>query len=178
MLISSYEQIRDDINDVCYYGEDIHSSRQVALWLKDATVGSFIIMRHEFHRCPFIPSKLKVNGKYIGPVYVIGVVTKKVKPGSAEERSIQDNQMSEFNRDYHNIHSFCKVEWQRMGMKDTLDDSTKKYMNAVCQPTINRMCQDLSKEYKSGATGEAEEKSMGANASICAIVNFSKSIFV
>ena len=63
-------------------------------------------------------------------------------------------------------------------MKDSFDDSTKKYINAVCQPTINHMCQDLSKEYKSGATGEAEEKSMGANASICAIVNFSKSIFV
>jgi len=163
---SSYEQIRDDINDECYYGEGIHSARQVALWLKDATVGSFIIMRHEFPRCPFIPSKLKVNGKYIGPVYVIGVVTKKVKPGSAEERNIQDTQMSEFNKDFHNIHSFCKVKWQRMGMKDTLDDSTKKYINAVCQPTINRMCQDLRKEYKSGATGEAVKRNLWENASI------------
>ena len=54
---SSYEQIRYDINDECYYGEGIHSARQVALWLKDATVGSFIIMRHEFQSSPLLTGK-------------------------------------------------------------------------------------------------------------------------
>ena len=160
----SYAQIREALLDD--WGED-RAACQVAMWLKDAVVGSFVIMRHEFPKCPFIPSKMKdSNGKYIGKVYVIGVITKKILPGSAEEKTAQDNQMSEFDRNRHNIRSFCRVEWNRMGMKDSLDESTKKYINAVCQPTINRMCQDLSKEYKSGATGESVKRNLWENASI------------
>lgn len=49
--------------------------RQVAMWLKNATVGSFVVMRHEYPNCQYCPKRLKdENGKYIGPVYVIGVV--------------------------------------------------------------------------------------------------------
>ena len=162
----TYEQIRDAINDTTYYGEDIRSACQVAMWLKDATVGSFIIMRHEFPTDPFCPANLEKNGKYIGPVYVIGVITKKIMPGSTEERDIQLNRLSEFNRHSTRIHSFCLVEWRRMGIKATLKEETKKFINAVCQPTINRMCQDSNKVYKSGATGESIRRNLWENATM------------
>ena len=53
-----------------------------------------------------------------------------------------------------------------MGIKATLEEETKKFINAVCQPTINRMCQDPNKVYKSGATGEAIRRNLWENATI------------
>ena len=53
-----------------------------------------------------------------------------------------------------------------MGVKDNLAATTKKYINAVCQPTINRMCQDPHKIYKSGATGESVRQNLWENATI------------
>ena len=150
---SAYEEIRDAINEETYDGQGMRSSCQVAMWLTDATVGSFVVMRHEFPECPFTPSRLKPNGKYIGPVFVIGVVTQKILPGSAHEKRIKKKQMGEYKR--HNTHTFSLVDWKWMGMKATLQEETKRYINSVCQPTINRMCQDPRKEYKCAATGEA-----------------------
>ncbi|KAL9182966.1 hypothetical protein ACHAXT_004245 [Thalassiosira profunda] len=149
---STYEDIRDAINKATYDGQGMRSSCQVALWLKDATVGSFVVMRHEFPECPFTPSRLKPNGKYIGPVFVIGVITQKILPGSTHEKRIKNKHMGEYKR--HNTHTFSLVDWRWMGTKATLQEETKRYINSVCQPTINRMCQDPRKEYKCAATGE------------------------
>eukprot|EP00985_Skeletonema_marinoi_P012072 scaffold5759_cov93-Skeletonema_marinoi.AAC.1 len=41
------------------------AARQVAMWLKRATVGSFVVMRHEYERCRFCPKWLKnESGEY------------------------------------------------------------------------------------------------------------------
>ncbi|KAL7549166.1 hypothetical protein ACHAWF_012441 [Thalassiosira exigua] len=162
----SYEKIRDAINKDSYDGEEIRSASQVALWLKHATVGSFVLMRHEFPKCPLMPSRLKNNGEYIGPVYVIGVITKKVLPGSAEERKIKDEWMGEFDGSYYNTHTFCLVDWRWMGTKSELDDATRCYMNVVCQPTLARICDDPKKIYKSGASAESIRRNLWEKAVI------------
>jgi hypothetical protein len=89
-----------------------------AKWLKLATVGSFVILRHEYPGCPFCPKRLiNADGKYIGPVYVIGVITKKVMPWSEEERDIVENEMGDFSRSRWPIHTVCRVKWMKMGLK-------------------------------------------------------------
>ena len=47
-----------------HWNDSAHS--QIATWLKYATVGSFIIMCHEYPKCKFCPKILKPNGTYIG----------------------------------------------------------------------------------------------------------------
>jgi len=46
----SYSQLRDALESHSEWG-----SNQTALWLKNASVGSFIIMRHEYGKCQFCP---------------------------------------------------------------------------------------------------------------------------
>ncbi len=79
------------------YRDYAHGASQTAKWLKDATVSSFVMMRHECPKCKFCPKRLKnERGEYISPVYVIGIITKMIAPWSAEERDIADNKMAEF----------------------------------------------------------------------------------
>ncbi len=135
----SYSELKDFL--VLNSDNDEWGASQVALWLKNATVGSFVIMRHEYEECPFCPKRLfDADGKYIGPVYVIGVITKKVVPWSEEEWDIENNKMGEFTRNRHPIHTVCKIDWKLMGFKDDLEDSTKRYMNRICQPTLQQIC--------------------------------------
>lgn len=159
----SYSQLREAL--VQYGGE--WGASQTAMWLKNATVGSFVIMRHEYPKCQFCPGRLKdESGKYIGPVYVIGVITKKVVPWSAEERAIAENRMSEFSNHHWDIHNVCRVSWRRMGYKKTLKEETQNYMNHVCQPTLQRICDDFKKVYTGGATSESIRRDLWANATI------------
>ena len=123
------------------------SARQVALWLHKAVVGSFVIMRQEYGNCPFLPTFLKDNlQRYIGKVYVIGVITRKIQLGSAEEDQVARDRLNEFHQvfDSYNIDKFCLVSWQRMGMKKDLEQNTQKYINAVCQPTLQQICKRSS----------------------------------
>eukprot|EP00956_Cyclotella_meneghiniana_P024682 scaffold49887_cov71-Cyclotella_meneghiniana.AAC.2 len=62
----TYEKIRDAlINDYGWENEK-NGARQVAMWLKNATVGSFVIMRHEYGKCKLCPKRLKDdNNKYM-----------------------------------------------------------------------------------------------------------------
>ena len=122
-----------------------HGAGQTTMWLKDATVGSFVMMRHEYPKCKFCPRRLmNERGKYIGPVYVIGIITKKIMPWSAEERDIADNKTDDFSKRQWKLHNMCRVSWKRMGYKKSLKDSTQKYINIVCQPTIARICHDFT----------------------------------
>ncbi|KAL7535409.1 hypothetical protein ACHAXR_006474 [Thalassiosira sp. AJA248-18] len=131
----TYLQLRDAL--VHTNGEE-HGASQTALWLKNATVGSFVIMRHEYPKCQFCPRRLKdPNGKYIGPVYVIGVITKKVVPRSAEEKDISENKMSEFSNHYWGIHNVCR-----------------------------RICDDFEKTYAGGATSKSIRQDLWTNATI------------
>ncbi|KAL3793356.1 hypothetical protein ACHAW5_006340 [Stephanodiscus triporus] len=102
------------------------------------------------------------TGEYIGPVYVIGVITKKVVPWSGEERDIAENKMGEFRvaTGANHIHNICRVRWRRMGYKKSLMDSTRNYITHVCRPTLMRICgesanvhhQDIRRDLWSNAT--------------------------
>ena len=118
---------------------------QTTMWLKDATVGSFVMLRHEYPKCKFCPRRLiDERGGYIGPVYVIGIITKKVIPWSAEERDIADNRTEEFSKHHWSVHNICSVEWKKMGYKRSLRDTTVKYLNAATQPALGRICHDFT----------------------------------
>jgi len=159
----TYVQLRDTL----VRSDGDWGASQTALWLKNATVGSFVIMRHEYAKCRFCPLRLKDNsGKYIGPVYVIGVITKKVVPWSAEERDIADNRMAEFSNHHWDIHNVCRVSWRRMGYKKALKEATQNYINHVCQPTLQRICDDIEKVYSGGATSESIRRDLWSNATI------------
>ena len=134
------------LKDALVRGNCEEGASQTAMWLKDATVGSFVMMRHEYPKCKFCPQRLKNDGgEYIGPVYVIGIITKKVVPWSAEERDISDNKTAEFSKNHWGIHNICRVKWRRMGYKTSLKDSTQNYINHICQPTLQRICHDFAK---------------------------------
>jgi hypothetical protein len=99
---------------------------QVAMWLKRVEVGSFVVMRHEYGKCRYTPDWLRERNEesgdmeYIGPVYIIGVVTRKIKPYSAEE----DYVVSQMAGPIPNI---CLVDWRRMGTKADLKEETQKF---------------------------------------------------
>ena len=144
----TYAQLVDVLMLEGDYENDTHGASQTAKWLKYVNVGSFVVMRHEYPKCKFCPKRLKNElGEYIGPVYVIGIVTKKIKPWSVEERDVANNKMDEFRvvTGANHIHNLCRVEWKRMGYKRSLKDSTQNYINHVCQPTLQRICHDLDK---------------------------------
>jgi hypothetical protein len=134
------------LKDALVQGNCEEGAGQTTMWLKDATVGTFVLMRHEYPKCKFCPKRLKNDkGEYIGPVYVIGIITKKVVPWSAEERDISDNKTAEFSKHHWGMHNICRVKWKRMGYKNSLKDSTQNYINHVCQPTLQRICHDFAK---------------------------------
>ena len=139
---------------------------KTAKWLKNATVGSFIIMRHEYPKCPFCPKRLIVDGKYIGPVYVIGIITKKVIPWSEEERDIAEDKLGGFSGSRWPISTVCRVSWRRMGYKKTLEKTTRDYMNHVCQPSFQQICDDPEKVFAGGATSESVRRDLWSNAII------------
>ena len=149
---------------------------QTALWLKKAAVGSFVILRHEYPKCRFCPDRLKnEDGQYIGPVYVIGIVTKKVVPWSAEETELAEKKMGEFHRvkpahrgdsadpgGWH-VHNLCRVSWRRMGYKKDLKDPTRGYISKICQPTLAHILKDPTKVHE-GMTMEDIREDLWTNA--------------
>ena len=143
------------------------ATSQVTLWLHDMKVGSFVIMRHEYENCPFLPESLKDdNGRYIGKVYVIGVITRTIQPGSEDEKKIAEERISELFLSGWNTNNFCEVSWQRMGMKDCLLEGTKKYINVSCQRTLSQICGNGKKIYRNGVTADDIRKDLWKNANI------------
>jgi len=132
---------------------------QIAMWLKEATTGSFVIMRHEYKNCPHTPARLKPDGKYMGPIYVIGMVTKVVTPWSNEETRIS-NRLGASER----VSNLCLVDWKWLGRKDTLKKETRDVLVAVCQSTVTRMCIERSEPYKNGGTPESVREDLWNNA--------------
>eukprot|EP00978_Attheya_sp_CCMP212_P019040 scaffold52874_cov55-Attheya_sp.AAC.1 len=136
---SSKKAIREEIVRSPLVDNDITEARQVAQWLIDVKVGSYIVMRHTYKECPCIPNKLKdENGVYIGPVYVIGVVTQIVEPNSAEDRTIA-KQILEVEDKWN--HSYYRVGFCKMGIMASLQPETIGYISKICQPTLQRICQ-------------------------------------
>ncbi|KAL7427247.1 hypothetical protein ACHAXM_000762 [Skeletonema potamos] len=142
---------------------------QVAMWLKRVEVGSFVVMRHEYGKCRYTPDWLRERNEesgdmeYIGPVYIIGVVTRKIKPYSAEE----DYVVSQMAGPIPNI---CLVDWRRMGTKADLKEETQKYINRICQPTVVNICNDFEKVYTDGATSDSVRQDLWDNSSPFEIV--------
>lgn len=144
-----------------------NGARQIAMWLKNATVGSFITMRHEYAKCKFCPKRLKdSSNKYIGPVYVVGVVTKKVMPGSDEEKQLKREDLREFPH-YQNTHTFCRVDWKWIGIKGDLRQNTQNFLNKICQPTLVWICKDNSKQYADETTAASSKTYGKMQLSLC-----------
>ena len=109
-----------------------------------------VYIRHEYYNCPYLPKfLLKEDGvTYKGPVYVIGVITRIVRPGSREEREIAETKLGNFYRSGLRLCNFCEVSWQRMGMKWDLKEETKNYIRACCPPTLVQICQNPEQRCK------------------------------
>ena len=162
---ATYEEIRNEISRCPVY-EKYGGAGQMARWLNDAKVGSFVIIRHEYNKCPFLPAKLTdAAGKYIGPVYVIGVVTKVVKIGSMEEKRIAGEKIPELD-DISNTGCFRLVSWKKMGMKSSLKKGSVDYIDHAVQPTVSRALFKSGLKYKSGSTTESIRRDLWENATI------------
>ncbi|GFH47127.1 hypothetical protein CTEN210_03602 [Chaetoceros tenuissimus] len=139
----SYNELREAIAVIYEPKGDLRGAPQVALWLKCASVGDFVMMRHEYSNCPCLPSKLRNrnNNRYIGPVYVLGVITEVVKTNSDEEEYIARNDLGEFRYEdgWTYVTKFCRVDWKLMGFKANLQKSTQTYINRICQSTLNEI---------------------------------------
>ena len=152
---------------------------QVAMWLKRVKVGSFIVMRHEYESCTYTPEWLKerddTSGKmeYVGPVYIIGVVTRKIKPYSQEEADVQKEMLLSGNYDEydHPIPNLCLVDWRRIGYKGDLKEETQRYINRICQPTVVNICNDFKKVYFDCATAASLRQDLWDNSSPCEFVS-------
>ena len=135
----SYSELRDFL--IATRGD--YGRHQTAMWLKYATPGSFVVMRHEYPKCKFCPKRLKESGQYIGPVYVIGVVERHVDPRSAEERDIAGNGMREVQVRW-DVNTLARVDWKWMGYKKNLKQETQRYLNLICQPTLQQICKQAT----------------------------------
>ena len=123
-------------------------AQQLGTWLQCATEpGCFIVMRHEYRNCQFLPSALKDNsGNFVGPVYVIGQVTMAGLIHSNEWESLQRDLYQSFPAMYWDSNSPVRVHWKWMGLKSNLQESTQRYLNCICQPTVSQIC-GIGKEW-------------------------------
>ena len=142
------------------------------MWLKRVKVGSFVVMRHEYERCRYTPKWLRLKQRnetsgtleYTGPVYIIGIVTRKIKPHSDEERQVQKQILP--NHSYEGtLPNVCLVDWKRIGLKCDLKEETQKYINRICQPTVVNICNDFEKVYTDGATAASLRQDLWDNSS-------------
>lgn len=145
-------------------------AKQVAMWLKLAEVGSFVVMRHEYSDCRYCPDWLKPrdengNAKYIGPVFVIGVVTRKILPFSDADDSVASQMKGKlkFLGKFHPMSNICLVDWKRVGFKKDLKFDTQNYINRICQPTVANICTNSKKLYAYGATSESIRQDLFRN---------------
>ena len=118
-------------------------------------------MRHEYPNCKYCPKRLKVNGEYIGPVYVIGLIKEKIKPWSNLDRQLSHLIAEDKDRYVSNN---CLVDWKWMGKKSDLKPETQQYIKAICQSTVTRICEKRKEPYKSGATWETIRRDLWRNA--------------
>lgn len=161
-----HKKLQDKLKQVPHWAEDRCEARHTAMWLTKAKVGSFIVMFHHYAKCKYCPKRLHQNGKYIGPVYAIGVVKEHVPPLSPDEDMIANKliEISDCPEKY--LSCFHKVEWKMMGIKENLSASTISVFNAACVQTIANICQKSNKIYRSGGTWESVKKDLWKNATI------------
>ena len=80
--------------------EDRSGVWQVWMWHTQVRIGDFILLRHEYPTCPHLPEALCENGEgdYIGPVYVLGVVT---GLPTDEDIGLRESLLTMFPDDFH-----------------------------------------------------------------------------
>jgi len=166
----TYEEIR---NELIHHGGpdeagvDPSEASQVTLWLTEVKVGSYILMRHEYKSCPWVPTRLKDDqGEYIGKVWVLGRVTAVVEPDSDEKEAIAAN-LPEINDTWCN--TFCRVKFDKMILKSNLKTETVNYISKVCQKTLSKICVEGSSWLKLGTDARTVRDDIwnNANISIC-----------
>lgn len=141
-------------------------AQQLGTWLQCATEpGCFIIMRHEYKNCPFVPAGLKDNGgSFIGPVYAIGQVTKAGLIDPSETQNLQLHLYENFPFMQWNSNSPVKVHWKWMGLKSNLQEPTQRYLNYICQPTVAKICGHGKEWPKLGTNWRAVREDLWTNA--------------
>lgn len=143
------------------------------VWHTQFRVGDVICMRHEYSNCPLLPLRLRNNnnGNYIGPVYVIGVITHGPSQQGCNDltqellRRIPALDETTSNELEQNQASYCRVKFSRMGFKKDLEDTTNSYMLSTCQGTIKNICQH-GKTWKLDTTPERVRRDLWKNAII------------
>lgn len=87
------------------------------------------------------------QGKYQGQVYVLGRITDVVVPCSEEDRAIGSrisSMGSGIPTEWRT--SFCRVQFDRLGRKESLSAETQGYLNKVCRNTFSKLCDRSSKK--------------------------------
>lgn len=145
---------------------------EVHMWFTKFRVGDFVFMRHEYGKCPFLPAKLQDdNGRYIGPVYALGVITEgPFQEGSEELVKDLKNHVHALDEKVQNEleqkeASFCRVKFLRMGYKRDLEDTTNSYILSICQATIKNICQP-GKSWKLDTTPKRVREDLWKNATM------------
>lgn len=161
-----YEKLQDKLKQVPHWAEDRCEAQHTAMWLTKVKVGSFIVMFHHYAKCKYCPKPLHQNGKYIGPVYVIGVVREHAPPLSPDKDMIANKLIETSDCPENYLSCFHKVEWKLMGIKDKLSANTRSVVDVACVQTIANICQKRNKSYRSGATWESVKKDLWKNATI------------
>lgn len=137
---------------------------QVATWLREVKVGSYILLRHEYENCPWLPTRLKDDsGNYIGKVYVLGRVTQVVEPNSDEERAIAAS-LPEIDDEW--CHTFCRVSFDKMLLKENLQPATTNYISKICQKTLSKICCEGGSWQKLGTNATRVRNDIWDNATI------------
>lgn len=118
-------------------------TNQTAHWLASADVGSFLIIRHIYGTCPYLPVAIKRGGcKHNKRIYAIGMVTETPRCNSLADRAIQD-QMRSVTRLWHegeqSNQNWFRVSYEWMGYYDDLSDTTRSYLQAISQPTVTKL---------------------------------------
>ncbi len=140
---------------------DMSDCRQVATWLTNVKKGDYIIVRHNNRdkttaQMHYTPEKLKTlnNGSY-SPVFALmkvvsppnecddnGQMKNVAKKLYEESRSIKlPYHFKNYNNNNGNgwgMHAaYARVELIGMGLIEDLRHDTRKYLTAVCQPTLS-----------------------------------------
>ena len=70
-------------------------------------------------------------------MYVLGEVTQVFEPNSEQDLTVAAA-VPEIDPAWSNL--FCRVEFKKMGFKESLKKETKNYINKIVQPTLAQIC--------------------------------------
>ena len=109
---------------------------QNALYYGKVRIGDYIIMRHCYANCKYLPNFLSsLPGGYPeGGVYVIGRVTGPIAIGSREDVEISKLLSRQIEKLW--CRDFYPVTFAKLGKIADLDAATQKYLSKICVATM------------------------------------------